>query len=316
MAGLGCIMGLKAAQEAPLAQKGMLQMMAMLQCGQAAQNAASAAQNGQQKKNLDESPQQNQYQPFKVEELKEPKDGEKPDLSKLAQNNNATKSETAPTEKLNPFEVPPEPETKKIETPEIQPPTGPVLPATSTPNLIDNATITAKKDDNNSNSTNEASKVLGSTLAGRGSADDLLKKALAETNTNNNPNQTPLISPKGSGRRAGGADDEGGGGGGGFSGGESKGNDPFDSLLAQMMGGGGQGIAGDTSLGGNGIQVVNLPSDKSGKPKLNIFQFAGTVYTELSHTANRVNMRPNRKASPLELSISSVTNSVAKASIR
>jgi len=315
MAGLACIMGLKAAQEAPPGQKSMLQMMAMQQCSQAAQNAASAAQNGEQKKSLDTPQQQNQNQPFKVEELKEPKDGEKPDLSKLAQNSNITPSETGPTEKISPFEIPPQPETKKVETPQTQLPTGPVLPATSTPNLIDNATITAKKEDNNSNPTDEASRVLGNALAGRGSADDLLKKALAETNANNTPNQTPLITPKGSKRKTAGSEDEGGSGG-GFSSGESKGSDPFDSLLAQMMGGGAQGAATDAFLGGAGIQVVTLPSDKSGKPKLNIFQFAATVYSELSHTANRVNMRPNRNARPSELSSSAVTNSVLKASIR
>ncbi|MFM8315918.1 MAG: hypothetical protein ACKOA8_16695 [Deltaproteobacteria bacterium] len=315
MAGLGCIMGLKAAaEEQDPKMKAMLRMQAMQQCAQAAQNAASAAQNGDQKKKLDTPPGQNQMTPFQPPELKEPEDGEKPDLSKLAQGQTSSSSNKDTEDKFKPFEPPAEPTTKETQVADIKAPTGPVLPATSTPQMIDANTITAKKDENENATGNEASKVLGSALAsGKGSADDLLKKALAETGAN--LNQTPIIKPEGSKRRDSGSEGDGGGSGGGFSNSESKGSDPFDSLLAQMMGGNSNAASGEGGYGG-GMQVVSLPSDKNGKPKLNIFQFASSVYSELAHTANRVKMRPNPKARPSERTLTSVTNTVTKASIR
>ena len=312
MAGLGCIMGLRAAQQAPPDQKAMLQMMAMQQCAQAAQNAASAAQNNDQKKKLD-APPTTQSAPFQTPEFKEPEDGEKPDFSALTKNETSPASASKePTNNYKPLEIPDAPTTKTVEVPDTKAPVGPVLPKTSTPQLMDQGTITAKKEDDNSNNGNEVTKVLGNALAGRGSADDLLKKALAEAGTN--PNDAPIITPKGAKSRGAGGEAEGENGGNGFSNGEGKGNDPFESLLAQMMGGGQVGGL-ETGFGG-GMDIAYLPTNKKGIPKLNIFQFASTVYSELAHTANRVTIRPHTKANPSERALSTVTNSVIKASIR
>lgn len=313
MAGLSCVMLLRQAQQAPPDQKAMLQAMGAQQCAQAAQNMASAAQNSDQKKKLD-APPPIQAPPFQAPEVKEAADGEKPDFSSLAKNDSSNSSgdnKDPNTNTSKPFEVPTAPETKKVEVPELKSTVGQVVANTSTPDLMDKGTITAKKDDENSNNTNEASKVLGSALAGRGSADDLLKKALAELGTN--PNDLPIVTTKGSKKR-GMATEGGTEGGANSSEGESKGNDAFESLLAQMLGGGAPGAV-EGGFGG-GSDLASIPSGKKGQPSMNIFQYASTVYSELAHTANRVNLKPRPKATPSERALSSVTNSVVSASVR
>ena len=313
MAGLSCVMLMRQAQQAPPDQKAMLQAMAMQQCAQAAQNAASAAQNADQKRKLD-SPPPIQAPPFQAPEVKEAADGEKPDFSSLAKNDSSNSSgdnKDPNTNTYKPFEVPTAPETKKVEVPELKSTVGQVVAKTSTPDLMDKGTITAKKDDENSNNTNEASKVLGSALAGRGSADDLLKKALAELGTN--PNNLPIVTTKGAKKR-GMAAEGGTEGGANSSEGESKGNDAFESLLAQMLGGGAPGAV-EGGFGG-GSDLASIPTGKKGQPSMNIFQYTSTVYSELAHTANRVNLKPRPKANPSERALSSVTNSVVSASVR
>lgn len=310
MAGLGCIMGLKAAAEAESEQKPMLQMMAMQQCAQAAQNAASAAENNKQKDKLDAPPaaQGPGFQP--PPQIKEPEDGKPVDLSKFAQNE--TKSASKSEMNLPNFEPPP------LANPSTKPengapnPIGPILPATSNPQILDNSMITAKKDSKEDDANSANSKLLGSALGSRGAVDDLLKKALAENGTT--AGQTPMIRPGGaSGRNNAEASGESGGG---FGTSESKPDNSFDSLLAQMMGGGQQGGAMEMGMLNGGIQVISLPKDKNGKPKLNIFQFASSLYSEMAHTTNRIMIHPLKTTTPSERSLSTVTNTVAKASIR
>lgn len=313
MAGLGCIMGLKAAQEAGPAEKPMLQMMAMQQCAQAAQNAASAAENNKQKDKLDAPPaaQGPGFQP--PPQIKEPEDGKPVDLSKFAQNE--TKSDSKSETKLPNFDPPPLADaSKKPEDGAGNPigPIGPILPATSNPQVVDNSTITAKKDSKEDDANSAASKVLGSALGSRGAVDDLLKKALAENGTA--AGQTPMIRPGGaSGRNSAEASGENGGG---FGGAESKADNSFDSLLAQMMGGGPQSAGMEMGMLNGGTQVVSLPKDKNGKPKLNIFQFASSLYSEMAHTTNRIMIHPLKTTTPSERSLATVTNTVAKASLR
>lgn len=318
MAGMSCIMLLKQAQEAPPDQKAMLQSMAMQQCAQAAQNAASAAQNGDQKKKLDETAPTNQAQPFQVtNELKQPEDSSSAvDLTKNSADPTSSDSNKDTTPKPTPLEIPPQAGANKTDIASNKPaPEAPLVPGKSTPQLMDKDTITAKKDakEDSSSSGDEASKQFGSAVAGKGSADDLLKKALAENGPVLPPG--PMIRPEGGGKRENGAEGEGSGSGGGSSNGETKGADPFDSLLAQMMGGQGAGTSLDMGVGG-GTQILSLPKDKNGQPKLNIFQFATSVYSDLAHSRNRITMRPNKMAANSQRNLSSVTNSVVKASIR
>ena len=310
MAGLGCIMGLKAAAEAESEQKPMLQMMAMQQCAQAAQNAASAAENNDQKDKLDAPPaaQGPGFQP--PPQIKEPEAGKPVDLSKFARNE--TKSDSKSETKPPIFEPPPL--ANALTKPEAgtSNPIGPIVPTTSNPQLIDNSTITAKKDSKEDDANSAASKVLGSALGSRGAVDDLLKKALAENATA--PGQTPMIRPGGaSGRNSAEASGENGGG---FGGAESKADNSFDSLLAQMMGGGPQSAGMEMGMLNGGTQVISLPKDKNGKPKLNIFQFASSLYSEMAHTTNRIMIHPLKTTTPSERSLATVTNTVAKASIR
>ena len=310
MAGLGCIMGLKAAQEAGPAEKPMLQMMAMQQCAQAAQNAASAAENNKQKDKLDAPPaaQGPGFQP--PPQIKEPEDGKPVDLSKFAQNE--TKSDSKSETKLPNFDPPPLADASKKPEDGAGNPIGPILPATSNPQVVDNSTITAKKDSKDDDANSAASKVLGSALGSRGAVDDLLKKALAENGTA--AGQTPMIRPGGaSGRNSAEASGENGGG---FGGAESKADNSFDSLLAQMMGGGPQSAGMEMGMLNGGTQVVSLPKDKNGKPKLNIFQFASSLYSEMAHTTNRIMIHPLKTTTPSERSLATVTNTVAKASLR
>ncbi len=310
MAGLGCIMGLKAAQEAGPAEKPMLQMMAMQQCAQAAQNAASAAENNKQKDKLDAPPaaQGPGFQP--PPQIKEPEDGKPVDLSKFAQNE--TKSDSKSETKLPNFDPPPLADASTKPEEGAGNPIGPILPATSNPQVVDNSTITAKKDSKDDDANSAASKVLGSALGSRGAVDDLLKKALAENATA--PGQTPMIRPGGaSGRNSAEAAAENGGG---FGGAESKADNSFDSLLAQMMGGGSQSAGMEMGMLNGGTQVISLPKDKNGKPKLNIFQFASSLYSEMAHTTNRIMIHPLKTTTPSERSLATVTNTVAKASIR
>jgi hypothetical protein len=317
MAGMSCIMLLKQAQEAPPDQKAMLQSMAMQQCAQAAQNAASAAQNGDQKKKLDETAPTNQAQPFQAPEMKQPDDSSPAvDLTKNSADPTSSDSNKDTTPKPTPLEIPPQAGANKTDIASNKPaPEAPLVPGKSTPQLMDKDTITAKKDakEDSSSSGDEASKQFGSAVAGKGSADDLLKKALAENGPVLPPG--PMIRPEGGGKRENGAEGEGSGSGGGSSNGETKGADPFDSLLAQMMGGQGAGTSLDMGVGG-GTQILSLPKDKNGQPKLNIFQFATSVYSDLAHSRNRITMRPNKMAANSQRNLSSVTNSVVKASIR
>jgi hypothetical protein len=291
--------------------------MAMQQCAQAAQNAASAAQNGDQKKKLDETAQNNQVQPFQAPEMKQPDDSSSSvDLSKNSVDTTASDSSKDTTPKYAPLEIPPQAGAAKTDTASNKPaPAVPLVPAKSIPELMNKDTITAKTDSKEDPSSpgEEASKQFGSAVAGKGSADDLLKKALSENGAV--PAPQPIIRPEGGGKRESGAEGEGAGGGGGFSSGESKAADPFDSLLAQMMGGQNAGTPIDMGVGG-GTQILSLPKDKNGQPKLNIFQFASGVYSDMAHSRNRITMRPNKMAANSQRALSSVTNSVVKASIR
>ncbi len=325
MAGLGCIMGLEAAsKEQNPSTKNMMQMMAMQQCAQAAQNAASAAQNGDQKKKLDSPPPLNQPPPFQAPEIKVPEDGKATDLSKFAQNTKSSDSDKSKDDfKIKPFENPIPANTEKpARNDKNSTPIAALTPAKSIPELIAPKTITTGKDnkEEDSNSINQASRTLGSALTGKGSADDLLKKALAENGTN--PNETPMIRLRG----ATGKEESGSGGGSSASEGGGGGSDsPFENLLAQMLGGG-PGAAGDIGFGG-GSDIINIGKDKNNQPKINIFQFASSVYSELTHTQNRIATRRSDKPVSVvnqilgstnyeEGRVGSVPNLVTKAPIR
>jgi len=322
MAMLGCFQGLKAAQEEPdPAQKQMLRSMAMQQCSQAAQNAASAAQNGDQKKKLDgDSSPQMTATPFEAPQIKTPEDDNKaPDLSKFAQETKTSASDgKEPQSKADPLEKPTAPESTKTATVETKSNPVPELKASkSVPQLISPDTITAKEDStgNDKNSGSEATRALGSALAGKGSADDLLKKALAENGAN--PNDSAMIKPssRGASVRKDGAEFEGGGtSSSNSSSGESNSNSPFDTLLAQMMGGGQPG--GVPMTFGGDSDLVYLGKNKDGQPKLNIFQFASTVYSELSRSQNRIAKHPIKAAPPNSRIIGSEPNLVTKALAR
>lgn len=321
MSMMGCMMGMRAAQQEPdPAKKQMMMQMAMQQCAQGAQNAASAAQNGDQKKKLDAPPPQ--AEPFKLPEMEVAKDdnGEKPDLSKLMAKEERAVSEDKGPPKVEPFEQPKVEEKKSSATAENKnspiPPS--VKPGKSIPNVMAAQTITADREgsEDNGSSDNSGVRSMGSALAGRGSADDLLKQALASMNPQTNPNNSPMVRSRGSSVRKDGSDSEGGNGGtgGGGSADGAGGSSAFDSFLAQMMGGApGAGISAGF---GGGSDIVYLGKDKNGQPKLNIFQFASSVYSEVSRSTERIANRRIPKASAVNRVLSTVPNLVTKSSVR
>lgn len=321
MSGVGCAMGMRAAQQEPdPSKRAMLMSMAMQQCSQAAQNAASAAQNGEQKSKLDTPPAQSE--PFKTPEMEVPKedDNDKPDLSKLFAQEKRSDTEDKSPSKVEPFEQPKVEETKKSATAENKNQPIPNLKAaTSVPNSMGNQTITANReeDEKGSSENNSGLRNMGTALAGRGSADDLLKQALAAASTQQNQSNSGSRGARGSSVRKEGADSEGGAGSqGSFGGSEGDGGkSPFDSFLAQMMGGGAGGSALGPSFGG-GSDIVSLGKDKTGQPRLNIFQFASTVYSELSRSAYRVETRRNKPVSTVARVLGSEPNLVTKSSVR
>ena len=322
MSMMGCMMGMKAAQQEPdPAKKQMMMSMAMQQCAQGAQNAASAAQNGDQKKKLDAQPPQNE--PFKLPEMEAAKDddSEKPDLSKLMAKEERSASEDKGPPQVEPFEQPKVEEKKSSATAENKnspiPPS--VKPGKSVPNVMPAQTITADREgsEDNGSSDNSGVRSMGSALAGRGSADDLLKQALASMNPQANPNNSPMVRSRGASVRKEGSDSESGNGGssGGSSAEGAGGNSAFDNFLAQMMGGGASGASVGAGFGG-GSDIVYLGKDKNGQPKLNIFQFASSVYSELSRSNQRVSFRRNSKVSAVNRVLSTEPNLVTKSSVR